>query len=93
VTSTTPRSKGVKATAGVPQRRERRPGKGRPLGARPPAPLPTLRVLETRVLRGANVWARRPVIRMVVDLGVLEEFPSNTVPGFNEALVALLPTL
>jgi cyanophycin synthetase len=45
------------------------------------------------VLRGANVWARRPVIRMVVDLGVLEEFPSNTVPGFNEALVALLPTL
>ena len=56
-------------------------------------PKPTLRILETRVLRGPNVWARRPVIRMLVDLGVLEEFPSNTVPGFNEALVELLPGL
>jgi cyanophycin synthetase len=64
------------------------PGDGRPSG-----PLPTLRVIEQRVLRGPNFWARVPVIRMLVDLGVLEEFPSNTVPGFNEALVALLPTL
>jgi cyanophycin synthetase len=56
-------------------------------------PLPTLRIVETRVLRGANVWAHGPVIRMVVDLGVLEEWPSNTIPGFNEALMALLPTM
>ncbi|MFL5646717.1 MAG: cyanophycin synthetase family protein, partial [Chloroflexota bacterium] len=50
-------------------------------------------MLETRVLRGPNYWAREPVIRMLVDLGVLEEFPSNRIPGFSEALVALLPTL
>ncbi len=56
-------------------------------------PEPTLRILETRVLRGANYWAREPVIRQVVDLGVLEEFPSNTIPGFVDALVELLPTL
>lgn len=56
-------------------------------------PEPTLRILETRVLRGPNYWAREPVIRMVVDLGVLEEFPSNKVPGFTDALVELLPTL
>jgi cyanophycin synthetase len=30
---------------------------------------------------------------MLVDLGVLEEFPSNTIPGFVEALVNLLPSL
>src|SRR5690349_24120197 len=30
---------------------------------------------------------------MLVDLGVLEEFPSNRIPGFSDALVALLPTL
>ena len=30
---------------------------------------------------------------MLVDLGVLEEFPSNTIPGFNEALIELIPTL
>jgi cyanophycin synthetase len=56
-------------------------------------PQPTLRILETRVLRGPNYWAREPVIRQVVDLGVLEEFPSSKIPGFVEALVEMLPTL
>ncbi|MCJ7711710.1 MAG: acetate--CoA ligase family protein, partial [Chloroflexi bacterium] len=56
-------------------------------------PEPTLRILETRVLRGANYWAKEPVIRQVVDLGVLEEFPSNRIPGFVDALVGLLPSL
>ena len=59
----------------------------------PTTPLPTLRILETRVLRGPNYWAREPVIRMLVDLGSLEEFPSNRIPGFSDALIALLPTL
>ena len=56
-------------------------------------PTPTLRILETRVLRGPNYWAREPVIRLLVDLGVLEQYPSNTIPNFNDALVSLLPTL
>jgi len=30
---------------------------------------------------------------MVVDLGVLEDFPSNKIPGFTDALVGLLPSL
>jgi cyanophycin synthetase len=66
--------------------------------AAPPAaqlqsPRPTLRILETRVLRGPNAWARGPAIRLLVDLGVLEEWPSNKIPGFTEALLELLPTL
>ncbi|MEA2518182.1 MAG: cyanophycin synthetase, partial [Chloroflexota bacterium] len=56
-------------------------------------PEPSLTIVETRVLRGPNYWAREPVVRMVVDLGVLEEFPSNRIPGFTDALVGLLPTL
>ena len=56
-------------------------------------PEPTLRIIETRILRGPNYWAREPVVRMVVDLGVLEEYPSNLIPGFTEALVNLLPSL
>src|SRR6188472_4286386 len=56
-------------------------------------PQPTLRILETRVLRGPNLWSRTPVIRMLVDLGVLEQFPSNTIPDFNRGLLALLPGL
>ena len=58
-----------------------------------PRPEPSLRIVETRVLRGPNYWAREPVIRQVVDLGVLEEFPSNKIPGFVDALVGMLPTL
>ncbi len=56
-------------------------------------PAPTLKVLETRVLRGPNYWAREPVIRLLVDLGVLEDYPSTKLPGFTDALVALMPTL
>ena len=56
-------------------------------------PSPTLRILETRVLRGPNVWSRTPAIRMRVDLGELEEWPTNRLPGFTEALIELLPGL
>ena len=58
-----------------------------------PGPGPTLRIVDTRILRGPNYWAREPVIRMLVDLGELEEYPSNRLPGFTDALVGLLPTL
>jgi cyanophycin synthetase len=56
-------------------------------------PQPTLRILDTRILRGPNIWSRNPAIVMLVDLGVLEDFPSNTIPHFNEALIELIPTL
>jgi cyanophycin synthetase len=56
-------------------------------------PEPSLTIVDTRVLRGPNYWAREPVIRMLVDLGGLEEFPSNKIPGFTDALVELMPTL
>ncbi|MFI5254936.1 MAG: acetate--CoA ligase family protein, partial [Candidatus Limnocylindrales bacterium] len=56
-------------------------------------PRPELRIVETRVLRGPNYWAREPVVRMLVDLGVLEDYPSDKLPGFTDALIALMPTL
>jgi cyanophycin synthetase len=75
--------------------RKRARGPSTPKAASVPAagPAPTLRILETRVLRGPNYWAREPVIRLLVDLGVLEDYPSTKLPGFSDALVALLPTL
>jgi len=76
----------------APASRTRR-GSRRPARPAAKAPAPTLRILETRVLRGPNYWAREPVVRMLVDLGVLELFPSDKIPGFNDALIALLPTL
>ena len=60
----------------------------------PPAgavPLPELRIIETRVYRGPNYWNYDPAIKLIVDLGVLEHFPSNTIPGFVTALLEMLP--
>jgi cyanophycin synthetase len=69
------------------------PSASRP-GSTPDAgPRPDLRILETRVLRGANYGAREPVVRMLVDLGSLEDYPSNAIPGFVDALIELLPSL
>ncbi|TMB56213.1 MAG: cyanophycin synthetase, partial [Chloroflexi bacterium] len=48
-------------------------------------------IVETRVFRGPNYWSYDPTIKMVVDLGVLEAFPTNTLPGFTDALLELLP--
>jgi len=54
-------------------------------------PRGTLRIVETRVYRGPNYWSYEPAIKLVVDLGMLEAFPTNTIPGFTEALLAQLP--
>lgn len=52
-----------------------------------------IKFLEIRYLRGPNIWTYRPVIEAVVDIGELEDFPSNTIPGFYGRLTALLPSL
>ncbi len=44
-------------------------------------------------LKGPNIWTYRPVIEAWVDIGELEDFPSNIIPGFYERLSAWLPTL
>ncbi len=71
-------------------RLKRRASDSRANGTRPE---PSLQIIETRILRGPNYWAREPVVRMVVDLGVLEAFPSNKIPSFIDALTGLLPSL
>ena len=52
-----------------------------------------LQITSLRVLRGPNQWASFPVLEARVDLGQLEDFPSNTLPGFNERIMAWLPTM
>jgi cyanophycin synthetase len=64
--------------------------KEEPTATKPPAK-PELRILESQVLRGPNYWSYEPAIRLLVDLGSLEHWPSNTLPMFNEALIDLLP--
>ncbi len=52
---------------------------------------PDIAVLRMRYLRGPNVWTYRPVIEAWVDLGILEDHPSNTLPGFVDRLTTWLP--
>jgi cyanophycin synthetase len=52
-----------------------------------------LRFLKILSLRGPSLWTYRPVLEVWVDIGELEECPSNTIPGFVERLCAWLPTL
>jgi cyanophycin synthetase len=52
---------------------------------------PDLKVLFTRVYRGPNYWSYEPAIHLQVDLGILEEYPTNLLPGFTDSLLQLLP--
>lgn len=52
-----------------------------------------IEILQVTHLRGPNIWTYRPVIEAWVDIGELESYPSNTMPGFYERLTQLLPGL
>src|SRR5207344_3104514 len=93
VAQAAPKPRGRKASTAAPSPAGSAPAATKSAKPEPAKPEPTLRIVETRILRGPNYWAREPVVRMVVDLGVLEEYPSNLIPGFTEALVELLPSL
>ncbi|MCK9283594.1 MAG: cyanophycin synthetase [Rhodocyclaceae bacterium] len=52
-----------------------------------------IEILDIIPLRGPNIWTYRPVLEAWIDIGDLEDFPSNTLPGFYERLTAWLPSL
>jgi cyanophycin synthetase len=86
------RSSGDGASNPTRTRADRTRTKGEASAKKPPAK-PDLKVLQTQVFRGPNYYSYEPTIRLLVDLGSLEHWPSNTLKGFNEALMELLPGL
>lgn len=54
---------------------------------------PDITVRESRVYRGPNYYSYEPAVHLVVDIGRLEDYPTDLMPGFTEALMALLPGL
>ena len=52
---------------------------------------PDLTIVHERVFRGPNYYSYEPSIKLLVDLGSLESHPSNTIEGFNEGLLDILP--
>jgi cyanophycin synthetase len=54
-----------------------------------------MKILQTQTLRGPNYWSirRSRLILLRLDLEELAERPSDTIPGFYEGLVSVLPSL
>lgn len=52
-----------------------------------------LRVSRLRAVRGPNFWRLAPVIACDVTLGSLEDVPTCDIAGFNDRLLAAMPTL
>lgn len=52
-----------------------------------------IQILSVTCLKGPSMWTYRPVLEALVDIGELEDFPSNTLPGFVDRLTAWLPSL
>ena len=44
-------------------------------------------------LRGPNIWSRHPVLEAWVDLRDLKDRSSDSIPGFNDRLMAWLPSM
>ncbi len=49
--------------------------------------------LEFVSLRGPNRWSYKPALEALVNIGTLEDHPSDTLPGFVERLTRWLPGL
>jgi cyanophycin synthetase len=52
-----------------------------------------IKFLRITYLRGPNIWTYRPVLEAWLDIGELEDYPSNLLPGFTTRLTTWLPGL
>ncbi|MBK1713672.1 cyanophycin synthetase [Rubrivivax gelatinosus] len=52
-----------------------------------------IRLLRATYLRGPNLWTYRSALEVWLDLGELEQHPSDKLPGFVDRLLAALPAL
>lgn len=52
-----------------------------------------LELIERSIYRGPNLFSMQRMIRLQVDLGELEQWPTDRLPDFNERLLERLPGL
>lgn len=54
-----------------------------------------MKIIEIKTLRGPNYWSnyRKKLIVMKLDIGVLEELPTNKINGFSERLQNMFPSM
>ena len=56
-------------------------------------PAKDIKFVEIKHLNGPNLWTYYPALEATVDIGDLEDFPSDRIPGFYERLSEWLPSL
>src|SRR5262249_16082304 len=52
-----------------------------------------MKVLDTQVFRGPNIYSLNPVIKLKLDIEELEERPSSKIPHFTDRLVEMIPSI
>ncbi|HZH06794.1 MAG TPA: hypothetical protein VEY69_08975, partial [Lautropia sp.] len=52
-----------------------------------------MQVLEKGVYHGPHYYSHTPMVRIMLDIGRMEDWPSNRIPGFADALIEMLPGL
>jgi cyanophycin synthetase len=81
---------GSKGAGRTSSKADRQRAKREPAAKKPPL-RPDLTIVRSQVFRGPNFWSYEPCVRLLVDLGSLEAWPSNTIPGFVDGLLEMLP--
>lgn len=52
-----------------------------------------IRICDIFTYPGPNLYSRRPMMKMVVDIGAYSEIPTKEIPGFHEKLLHAFPGL
>jgi cyanophycin synthetase len=54
-----------------------------------------MKITEVKLLKGPNFWSikRHKLVQLTIDLEELEQYPTNSIPGFKDRLQQLLPSL
>ncbi|MDI3481560.1 MAG: cyanophycin synthetase [Tepidanaerobacteraceae bacterium] len=50
-------------------------------------------IVDIRAIEGPNIYSPKPVVRMILDVGDMDETPTRNISGFNGTLLELLPGL
>ncbi|MCR4430214.1 MAG: cyanophycin synthetase [Tepidanaerobacteraceae bacterium] len=50
-------------------------------------------IVDIRAIEGPNIYSPKPVVKMILDAGDMDDTPTRDISGFNETLLRLLPGL
>lgn len=52
-----------------------------------------IEILDFTIFHGRNIYSHRPIMKMLVDIGIYNEVPTKDIEGFNNLLLTAFPGL